>query len=113
MPYHALARAIDAASSGFEHPVLLADLDGDGALEIYVASEDQQELRQYRWKNGAFEKSVVMPLHKGDKIMNTCTYSAAGQGKKFGDSSTDEMCFAISYVVPAIATTLDTTFCVN
>jgi hypothetical protein len=61
---------IDAASSGFEHPVLLADLDGDGALELYVASEDQQELRQYRWANGTFEKSVVVPLHKGDITWN-------------------------------------------
>jgi hypothetical protein len=61
---------IDAASSGFEHPVLLADLDGDGALELYVASEDQQELRQYRWKNGTFEKAVVMPLRKGDITWN-------------------------------------------
>lgn len=61
---------IDASSSGFEHPVLLADLDGDGALELYVASEDQQELRQYRWKNGTFEKSVVMPLRKGDITWN-------------------------------------------
>ena len=34
-------------------PSLLADLDGDGALEIYVASEDQQELRQYRWNGTA------------------------------------------------------------
>jgi hypothetical protein len=61
---------IDASSSGFEHPVLLADVDGDGALELYVASEDQQELRQYRWKNGTFEKSVVMPLRKGDITWN-------------------------------------------
>lgn len=61
---------IDAASSGFEHPVLLADLDADGALELYAASEDQQELRQYRWQDGRFEKSVVMPLHKGDITWN-------------------------------------------
>jgi hypothetical protein len=61
---------IDAASSGFEHPVLLADLDGDGALEIYVASEDQQELRQYRWNGKTFDKSVVMPLAKGDITWN-------------------------------------------
>ena len=55
----------------------------------------------------------LVPLKKGDKIMNTCTYSQAGVGKKFGDSTTDEMCFAISYVVPAITTTLGTPFCVN
>jgi len=61
---------IDAASSGFEHPVLLADLDGDGSLEIYVASEDQQELRQYRWNGKTFDKSVVMPLAKGDITWN-------------------------------------------
>jgi hypothetical protein len=55
----------------------------------------------------------MVPLKAGDKIMNTCTYSAAGVGKKFGESTTDEMCFAISYVVPPIATTLGTPFCVN
>jgi hypothetical protein len=55
----------------------------------------------------------LVPLKKGDKIKNTCTYSAAGVGKKFGESTTDEMCFAISYVVPAITTTLGTPFCVN
>ncbi|MBI3769812.1 MAG: VCBS repeat-containing protein [Deltaproteobacteria bacterium] len=61
---------IDANSSGFEHPVCLADLDGDGALEIYVAAEDQHELRQYRWQNGAFQKSVVAQLHPGDITWN-------------------------------------------
>ncbi len=55
----------------------------------------------------------TVPLKAGDKIMNTCTFSAAGVGKKFGDSTNDEMCFAISYVVPAIATTLGTPFCIN
>lgn len=55
----------------------------------------------------------LVPLKAGDKIMNTCTYSAAGVGKKFGESTTDEMCFAISYVVPAITTTLGSPFCIN
>jgi hypothetical protein len=64
------ATPIDARSSGFEHPVDLADLDGDGTLEIYVASEDQAELRQYRWENGRFVKSVVAPLQKGDLSWN-------------------------------------------
>jgi len=61
---------IDAQSSGFEQPVDLADLDGDGKLEIYVASEDQHELRQYRWENGAFTKTVIAPLAAGDITWN-------------------------------------------
>jgi hypothetical protein len=65
-----IAAPIDPKSSGFEHPVDLADLDGDGRLEIYVASEDQAELRQYRWSDGAFAKTVVAPLRKGDFSWN-------------------------------------------
>ena len=61
---------LDAKSSGFEQPVDLADLDGDGALEIYVAAEDQQELRQYRWQNDAFAKTVLTPLAAGDITWN-------------------------------------------
>jgi len=61
---------IDAKSSGFEHPVLLADLDGDGTLEIYVASEDQGELRQYRYVGGRFVPTKVAPLEKGDITWN-------------------------------------------
>ena len=61
---------IDADSSGFEHPVDVADLDGDGTPEIYVGSEDQHELRRYQWKNGAFAKEVLAPLHPGDITWN-------------------------------------------
>jgi hypothetical protein len=61
---------IDKNSSGFEHPVYLADLDGDGTPEIYVASEDQHELRRYRWKDGKFDKQVVIPLKDGDITWN-------------------------------------------
>jgi VCBS repeat protein len=61
---------IDANSSGFEHPLDLADLDGDGTPEIYVASEDQHELREYRWQNGAFVKTVLAPLAPGDITWN-------------------------------------------
>lgn len=61
---------IDAQSSGFEHPVCLADLDGDGKLEIYVASEDQKELRRYQYNGGAFAKTAIAPLHKGDITWN-------------------------------------------
>jgi hypothetical protein len=52
-------------------------------------------------------------LNQGDKIKVTCTYGANGIGKQFGESTNDEMCFAISYVYPAIATTFNTPFCIN
>ncbi len=61
---------IDGHSSGYEHPVHLADLDGDGQLEIYVGSEDQQELRQYRFVDGQFQKRVIGELAKGDITWN-------------------------------------------
>jgi hypothetical protein len=61
---------IDSVSSGFEHPVHLADLDGDSALEIYAAAEDQHELRRYQWKGGAWVKEVVAPLADGDITWN-------------------------------------------
>jgi hypothetical protein len=43
---------IDAKSSGFEHAALLTDLDGDGTDELYVAGDDQGELKRYVWKDG-------------------------------------------------------------
>ncbi len=61
---------IDENSSGFEQPVLVADLDGDGDLEIYVGSEDQGELRRYRWENGTFVKTAVAKLGSGDITWN-------------------------------------------
>jgi FG-GAP-like repeat len=61
---------IDEHSSGFEHPVHIADLDGEPGLELYVASEDQQELRRYRYRDGTWEKTVVIPLRKGDITWN-------------------------------------------
>ena len=64
------AKPIDTHSSGFEHPVDLADLDGDGIPEIYVASEDQAELRQYRWNGTQFVETTIAPLVKGDLTWN-------------------------------------------
>ncbi|HLK10680.1 MAG TPA: VCBS repeat-containing protein [Candidatus Binatia bacterium] len=61
---------IDRDSSGFEHPVCVADLAGDGRPAIYVGSEDQQELREYRWDGTRFVKTVLAPLRKGDITFN-------------------------------------------
>ncbi|HTY16410.1 MAG TPA: VCBS repeat-containing protein [Myxococcota bacterium] len=51
--------SIDRNSSGFEHAAKLADLDGDGRDELYVASDDQGEVRRYVWRDGHFEKEVI------------------------------------------------------
>lgn len=56
---------IDAASSGFEHPALLADLDEDGRDELYVASDDQHEIRRYLWSEGAWRKDVLYRYEGG------------------------------------------------
>jgi hypothetical protein len=46
-------------SSGFEHAALLADLDGDGRHELYVASDEQNEVRRYTWRDGGWTKDVL------------------------------------------------------
>jgi hypothetical protein len=53
-------KSIDRASSGFEHAALLTDLDGDGTDELYVASDDQGEVRRYVWRDGRFDKEVLL-----------------------------------------------------
>ncbi len=50
---------IDRQSGGFEHASTLTDLDGDGRDELYVASDQDGELRRYAWENGRFEKEVI------------------------------------------------------
>jgi hypothetical protein len=48
-------------SSGFEHAIWPADLNGDGQLELYVASDEQRELRQYTWNatTKTFDKALI------------------------------------------------------
>jgi hypothetical protein len=58
---------IDADSSGFEHACAAADMNGDGTDELYVASDDQKELRRYELRAGSFHKQVLLPL-VGDVI---------------------------------------------
>jgi len=58
---------IDADSSSFEHATLVADLDGDGLCEIYVAADDQKELRKYQWDGKRFTRETLCAL-AGDTI---------------------------------------------
>jgi hypothetical protein len=46
-------------SSGFEHAALLADLDQDGRDELYVASDDQNEVRRYQFRQGTWTSEVL------------------------------------------------------
>ena len=41
---------IDSDSKGFEHAAVLTDLDGDGTDELYVASDNDREVRRYAWE---------------------------------------------------------------
>lgn len=50
---------IDKDSSGFEHATHVADLNGDGKLEIYVAADDQKAFRQYMWNGTAFDRKGI------------------------------------------------------
>jgi hypothetical protein len=52
-------KAIDRRSSSFEHAALATDLDGDGIQELYVASDNDGELRRYVWNGRRLVKEVI------------------------------------------------------
>jgi hypothetical protein len=56
---------IASDSSGFEHASLLADLDTDGRDELYVASDDQGEVRKYDWSAEGWKKEVLVKFDDG------------------------------------------------
>ena len=51
--------SIDRDSSGFEHAAVVADLDADGTSELYVAADEQGELRRYVWVNGRPRRETI------------------------------------------------------
>jgi hypothetical protein len=51
--------SLDRDSSGFEHASIFADLDGDQRDELYVAADEQGELRRYVWQNGRAVREVI------------------------------------------------------
>ena len=63
-------KLIDASSSGYEHTALATDLDGDGTPELYVASDEQGELRQYKWNGSDFSRTMLVPIGRGDITWN-------------------------------------------
>jgi hypothetical protein len=52
-------QSVDKESAGFEHAAILADLDGDGTDELYVASDEHKEVRRYVWEGGNPVREVI------------------------------------------------------
>ncbi|MCK6525385.1 FG-GAP-like repeat-containing protein [Myxococcota bacterium] len=56
------------SSSGFEHACYPADLDGDGKLELYVAADEQREIKRYTFdaaKKDIDESSITWNIMAG------------------------------------------------
>jgi hypothetical protein len=60
---------IDGRSKGFEHATLAADLDADGDAELYVASDDDKEVRRYVFADGKFQRETIYRREGGDSIL--------------------------------------------
>jgi len=53
---------LDDRSTAVEMATVLADFDGDGTSEIYVAADDQHMVRSYQWRGGGFQRSDLFEL---------------------------------------------------
>lgn len=53
------ATCIDTDTGGFEHAAYLADMDGDGALELYVADDNAGSIDRYAFDGKTYAKSAV------------------------------------------------------
>jgi len=60
--------SIDRDTGGFEHASILTDLDGDGRSELYVASDNDSEVRRYVWHEGAFVREVIYRRTNGNSV---------------------------------------------
>ncbi|MEE8526833.1 MAG: VCBS repeat-containing protein [Thermoanaerobaculia bacterium] len=50
---------LDTGASSFEPASILLDLDGDGRDELYVASDDQNQVRRYDWSEDGWSHEVI------------------------------------------------------
>lgn len=63
-------------TSGFEHSTYLADLNGDNIDEIYVASDNQRQLRVYTWNGRGYSAEIIGELKKGTITFNVVAHKA-------------------------------------
>ncbi len=61
-------KLIDGDSGGFEHAAIAADLDGDGSDELYVASDNDSEVRRYIWIDGEPGREVIYRRTNGNSV---------------------------------------------
>ncbi|MBW2229599.1 MAG: VCBS repeat-containing protein [Deltaproteobacteria bacterium] len=59
---------VDADSGGFEHAAIIADLDEDGVGELYVASDNDSQLRRYVWHRGKLVREVIYDRTNGNSV---------------------------------------------
>ncbi|HRX84726.1 MAG TPA: hypothetical protein P5572_06860 [Phycisphaerae bacterium] len=62
--------SIDRNSSGFEHAATIGDLLDDGQDALYVAADEQHELRCYRWNGTDFDRTVIAALPASEITFN-------------------------------------------
>jgi hypothetical protein len=60
--------SIDRDSGGFEHAAILTDLDGDGLDELYVASDNDNEVRRYVWDGRKLAREVIYRREGGGSV---------------------------------------------
>ena len=61
---------VDPRSKGFEHATLAADLDGDGRSELYVASDEDGEIRRYVADGkGGFARETIYRRAGADSVL--------------------------------------------
>jgi hypothetical protein len=61
---------VDPRSKGFEHATLAADLDGDGRSELYVASDEDGEIRRYVADGkGGFARETIYRRTGADSVL--------------------------------------------
>ncbi len=66
------SQKFESDSSGFEHATIARDLDGDGTMELYVAADDQRELRKYTWdaEGKTFKRELLGRLEESTITWN-------------------------------------------
>lgn len=71
--------SIDRTSSSIEHAALLADLDGNGTDELYVANDRALEVNRYMWQAGSPVKETIYRYPKGSDFITWNICEASGE----------------------------------